>query len=710
MTPLARFAAAERGALSLFMLVMSILLFAILGLMIDAGRSYVAHTRMQDFVDDVAIAAANELDRRPDAIERARAVIAAELVDAGGGTAEDFAVDRVWFLSGPPESADSRLERADFAHLVTDDPAAATHVLLTAEPRAVDWGLLSFLTLSKAPRGPGEAFSIETWAAATLVQDRDCVAPRLAVCLPVGDDLARLAPGSQMRLVKHRGGRWEPAQYGLPSDLADDAAGSCAALSGAERLECLLAIDAPERACGPRTISFEGDPQETVTVEGRQVARDTVAVHRAFNTRFGLFPGEAAHLAIPGVSIDTNHIARRPFLCDGTVAEVSAETQGPPRAPCLADGSCGSVAPPVTRAELEAYWDKAHGGPLPADPEGRPLATRYAVYLHEIRERLLDPEGGRATGPRAQCHPARAAEDTRANRRLFEIAMVDCAGREGLRQTALRIERYYDVFLTEPVEWGEAFVADFDGVAALEDGSARAMAAGDIPDPDAPEADRGSPARYAPYAAQGMHIAAVANTRRSQGRHMPMLFDSADWTGGDSDLAATDMGNVLIVSEDGDATDPDDNARGGMLIFNFDRPTRVESLVFLDGEERHNTIKLYAEPIDLSDRARYRSPADVDAAHAPDLVLSAPVIGDGKHRTMHVAGHEAYRAAVADGRLPEEGVRALVYHMTGSGALDEIRFSNELTGANRRDEILVEIVREITSADPRIVEYPQLRN
>ena len=47
-----------------------------------------------------------------------------------------------------------------------------------------------------------------------------------------------------------------------------------------------------------------------------------------------------------------------------------------------------------------------------------------------------------------------------------------------------------------------------------------------------------------------------------------MIFDTANPTGGDQDLASDTLGNVLILSEDGDSTDPDDNATGGTFILN----------------------------------------------------------------------------------------------------------------------------------------------
>ena len=47
-----------------------------------------------------------------------------------------------------------------------------------------------------------------------------------------------------------------------------------------------------------------------------------------------------------------------------------------------------------------------------------------------------------------------------------------------------------------------------------------------------------------------------------------MIFDAANPTGGDSDLTQVSHGNVLIISEDGDSSDPDDNGRGGTVVAN----------------------------------------------------------------------------------------------------------------------------------------------
>ncbi|MEM1310044.1 MAG: spondin domain-containing protein [Cyanobacteria bacterium P01_H01_bin.153] len=74
-----------------------------------------------------------------------------------------------------------------------------------------------------------------------------------------------------------------------------------------------------------------------------------------------------------------------------------------------------------------------------------------------------------------------------------------------------------------------------------------------------------------------------------------MLFDTENVTGGDDDLATDDLGNVLIISEDGDGADPDDAAGGGTISFAFDDLISVESITLLDFEEEDSLITFYGE-------------------------------------------------------------------------------------------------------------------
>ncbi len=72
-----------------------------------------------------------------------------------------------------------------------------------------------------------------------------------------------------------------------------------------------------------------------------------------------------------------------------------------------------------------------------------------------------------------------------------------------------------------------------------------------------------------------------------------MLFDTNNITGEDWDLSATDLGNVLIISEDGNASDPDDNAAGGTISLELDEVATVNSIGLLDIDEPGSSITFY---------------------------------------------------------------------------------------------------------------------
>ena len=78
-----------------------------------------------------------------------------------------------------------------------------------------------------------------------------------------------------------------------------------------------------------------------------------------------------------------------------------------------------------------------------------------------------------------------------------------------------------------------------------------------------------------------------------------MIFDTNSVTGEDFDLASTELNNVLIISEDGDSSDPDDDAAGGTINFYFDELVMVNSIGLLDIDEPGSSIAFYDENSDL---------------------------------------------------------------------------------------------------------------
>ena len=122
-----------------------------------------------------------------------------------------------------------------------------------------------------------------------------------------------------------------------------------------------------------------------------------------------------------------------------------------------------------------------------------------------------------------------------------------------------------------------------------------------------------------------------------------MLFDSdaATASGGDSDLLVG-KGNLIIISEDGDSSDPDDNAQGGTIVATFDNPSLLTRIMLVDVEEAGGMVRLY------------------DADDTLLAEVAVPVVGDGQIRWVELGN--------------VENVSRMEVSMVGSGAIGAIKF------------------------------------
>jgi hypothetical protein len=119
-----------------------------------------------------------------------------------------------------------------------------------------------------------------------------------------------------------------------------------------------------------------------------------------------------------------------------------------------------------------------------------------------------------------------------------------------------------------------------------------------------------------------------------------MIFDSANPTGGDDDLFSTEHGNVLIISENGNSANPDDNAAGGSLMFDWDGVVGIDSIGLLDIEESGGTITLFGDD-------------DTTILATIDI----PALGDNIYQSLDIGTTDVGKMDVL---------------MTGSGAVTEI--------------------------------------
>ena len=101
------------------------------------------------------------------------------------------------------------------------------------------------------------------------------------------------------------------------------------------------------------------------------------------------------------------------------------------------------------------------------------------------------------------------------------------------------------------------------------------------------------------YSGLGVNIDGY--NQRVDNHNRAMIFDSAIPTGGDSDLKTpgaginnnTALGNILIISEDGNSSIPDDEGArpAGYLKFSFDNKMYGGSITLVDIEEGTGTVE-----------------------------------------------------------------------------------------------------------------------
>jgi len=157
----------------------------------------------------------------------------------------------------------------------------------------------------------------------------------------------------------------------------------------------------------------------------------------------------------------------------------------------------------------------------------------------------------------------------------------------------------------------------------------------------------------------GLGILVHAASAAVSGTDTAVVFDSGNPTGGDTDLVSpgyglnndSPLGRVLVIAEnvtdsgnDGVVDDPDDDAMGGRLVFNFDYDVRFVSGTVLD--------------VDLSEAAAF------EVFDGGGLLLgSYPLSSLGDNSVETVTANDAIG-----------GVRRIDLVMSGSGALAELRF------------------------------------
>ncbi len=265
------FAREEDGSLLVFFAVSIIAILGVFALSFDMGRRASTQTDMQSFADNVALAAAGELDGTVNAIANARdaatsVIIAAnERLKAGTGVAPagltitfDPTTDLVFYTSLPGHDRPGTFDPAllgDSTNTnykynlpttnVTTNPTLARFVGVTLDTRDVDW-LFAEVVTNNAPDAAVGAIAIAGNSGYT------CEISPYMFCLPMEADGVTpktLVEGQAVQLrTVGRNAQWNPGEFGflnidwLIANDSNAAAGPCASLNPESRRQaCLIA-------------------------------------------------------------------------------------------------------------------------------------------------------------------------------------------------------------------------------------------------------------------------------------------------------------------------------------------------------------------------------------------------------------------------------------------------------------------------------------
>ena len=168
-------------------------------------------------------------------------------------------------------------------------------------------------------------------------------------------------------------------------------------------------------------------------------------------------------------------------------------------------------------------------------------------------------------------------------------------------------------------------------------------------------------------ASDGLTISVNSNGAFDQA----MIFDTNNLTGGDTDLVGPfntqtpggvngyDPGNVLIISEDGDSSDPDDEARGGSITFTFDRVVQFLNLDIID-----------------IDRGEFVQFDFSGGSVAGGFTIQGDIIGDGNYIDTRLTLETAFGTSLETlfGGMPIT-FTSLEVIFSGSGAVNDLRFA-----------------------------------
>ena len=288
-----RFRSAEDGSAAILWAISLVVVLGLVALAFDIGRLGATQSELQSFADNVALAAAGELDGKPDAITRSQGAAANLISDAqtfaNGGQALAGSVDyTLTFYASLP--TDDTAPITD----ITTDPAEAVFAEVVVTPHTVSTAFRAAAIALLGGTG-GDSATVGASAVAGYTQEACDITP-LMFCLPPGFK-ADQEIGTMIQLRSGGGGSaWGPGNFGFLEPEAG-VGDTCEGLTGANLYRCLVGAEMHITQCvSQRGVDIEPRPAGRPRRSLQCPVRDLPGNHEWREEQSGLPAGPKRHL------------------------------------------------------------------------------------------------------------------------------------------------------------------------------------------------------------------------------------------------------------------------------------------------------------------------------------------------------------------------------------------------------------------------------
>lgn len=369
----------EGGAVLVVFALMLAIFSGIIALSYDFGRVAATQSEMQSFADNVALAAAGELDGGADALTRAQAAAEQLISDSqtyGTGSTSLGADDFVLTFYAIRPDASGEIDP-------TTTPEAAKYVSVQIADRGVT---PVFGAVYAALSGNGAGRDTTRAHAVAGFTRYACNVTPLMICAPTADFEIGASVGQSLDLhMAADVGQLAPGAL-APLDPVAELIGLdslCAGLTGIGLDICMIAAEGDKPVC----LADDG-----VTVRDSLLS---VSLDASLNIPFDIFDGAAAGLADDALYPAASNVlsAFEPLLgqCLTSSNVALSGAAGLPLDDCQTSGTCGVLGDGDWSAGRAAYVDVNYGGDDPY-PD---VTTRFGFYQAELATELA---GGSTSG------------------------------------------------------------------------------------------------------------------------------------------------------------------------------------------------------------------------------------------------------------------------------------------------------------------------